>query len=698
MTPELREFVETHKLELPTVKRVIEMLPEDDAELDALIGLIVAEGHIMGFVFVITAALSTGRSVDAHHLLECVSLMPNGDYLGHAFWQMRGDKVTALMHALKTQVVPVEIHLHGLLAIAAWCRAHHGGVLPEGYLTVVRKMFRMKMSREQDRALAGALAFYLNDPDVITVAIEAQGNVMKKDDVKAVSLRLAESVIACYPTLILVLIPAGNHLVATGTHIRRAVPKMSRNDPCHCGSGQKYKRCCHDKDQDRARFPSVVAGKTQAELAAAPEPHVSVEQLQTMNRCQVRRLNPLKLREEVLAWYLLMLAAHNLFTEVAEAIEKLGWRADLPNYENSWKNALMFAARRGDVMAIERIIRARYPDGQVPENILEEDVELMRLSKDPAAYRARLEKVADEVLRTQDPERQEILSLALLRSPTPATSLLMAQGMLPVISKSKVKCLHDEMQHLRDQLLLPAEDPFAEILERRFAEAAASLQGTDAEKLREANDRLQVKSSEMREAKEEMERLRRQLRLREKAEQRAAAKDSAPLSDAEREVTRALRQKVETQQGIISEFAQERAQMREDQAAAYSELQELRKQQPATANAAEAADQHDDEALLLPAMMESNHPLRLLEYPKKFHETLTALPRHVSRAAQVLLGRLSAGEPSAFVGIVALRARPDTLRLRVGSDHRLIFRLHAATLEVVDLINRRDLDRCVKGL
>lgn len=138
--------------------------------------------------------------------------------------------------------------------------------------------------------------------------------------------------------------------------------------------------------------------------------------------------------------------------------------------------------------------------------------------------------------------------------------------------------------------------------------------------------------------------------------------------------------------------------MREEQAAAYSELHELRKLQPATRNAAEATDQQDDEALLLPAMMESNHPLRLLEYPKKFHETLTALPRHVSRAAQVLLGRLSAGEPSAFVGIVALRARPDTLRLRVGSDHRLIFRLHSTTLEVVDLINRRDLDRCVKGL
>jgi tetratricopeptide (TPR) repeat protein len=30
------------------------------------------------------------------------------------------------------------------------------------------------------------------------------------------------------------------------------MPKTGRNDPCPCGSGQKYKRCCMDKDQAAA--------------------------------------------------------------------------------------------------------------------------------------------------------------------------------------------------------------------------------------------------------------------------------------------------------------------------------------------------------------------------------------------------------------------------------------------------------------
>jgi uncharacterized protein YecA (UPF0149 family) len=31
----------------------------------------------------------------------------------------------------------------------------------------------------------------------------------------------------------------------------RAEPKIGRNDPCLCGSGKKYKKCCLDKDEAR---------------------------------------------------------------------------------------------------------------------------------------------------------------------------------------------------------------------------------------------------------------------------------------------------------------------------------------------------------------------------------------------------------------------------------------------------------------
>jgi tetratricopeptide (TPR) repeat protein len=46
----------------------------------------------------------------------------------------------------------------------------------------------------------------------------------------------------------------------------RPTIKIGRNDPCHCGSGQKYKRCCQERDETAER-----AARAAAE-AAKPKP------------------------------------------------------------------------------------------------------------------------------------------------------------------------------------------------------------------------------------------------------------------------------------------------------------------------------------------------------------------------------------------------------------------------------------------
>ncbi len=52
-------------------------------------------------------------------------------------------------------------------------------------------------------------------------------------------------------------------LVSTDT-----MPTPGRNDPCPCGSGKKYKRCCLDKDQAAALAP-LLARRAEQEAAAA---------------------------------------------------------------------------------------------------------------------------------------------------------------------------------------------------------------------------------------------------------------------------------------------------------------------------------------------------------------------------------------------------------------------------------------------
>ena len=48
--------------------------------------------------------------------------------------------------------------------------------------------------------------------------------------------------------------------------------ELGRNEPCHCGSGRKYKKCCLDKDEKESRT-TAAEKKRQTETAKdAPEP------------------------------------------------------------------------------------------------------------------------------------------------------------------------------------------------------------------------------------------------------------------------------------------------------------------------------------------------------------------------------------------------------------------------------------------
>jgi len=47
-------------------------------------------------------------------------------------------------------------------------------------------------------------------------------------------------------------------------------PRPGRNEPCHCGSGRKYKQCCLAKDEAADAKRRAAAAKDAAKEAAAP--------------------------------------------------------------------------------------------------------------------------------------------------------------------------------------------------------------------------------------------------------------------------------------------------------------------------------------------------------------------------------------------------------------------------------------------
>ncbi len=47
--------------------------------------------------------------------------------------------------------------------------------------------------------------------------------------------------------------------------------RPGRNEPCHCGSGRKYKHCCLEKDEEADRAARAAQAATGAATAPAEE-------------------------------------------------------------------------------------------------------------------------------------------------------------------------------------------------------------------------------------------------------------------------------------------------------------------------------------------------------------------------------------------------------------------------------------------
>lgn len=104
--------------------------------------------------------------------------------------------------------------------------------------------------------------------------------------------------------------------------------KIGRNDPCHCGSGQKYKRCCQEKDEAAERTARAAAEA--AKPKAPPRPSLvdlftdqfddDLEQLTTASNAVIKMVRAGELDEAEHAARDLLVR----FPEVHDGYDRLG--------------------------------------------------------------------------------------------------------------------------------------------------------------------------------------------------------------------------------------------------------------------------------------------------------------------------------------------------------------------------------------
>ncbi|HEY4238316.1 MAG TPA: SEC-C metal-binding domain-containing protein [Kofleriaceae bacterium] len=473
--------------------------------------------------------------------------------------------------------------------------------------------------------------------------------------------------------------------VAASGFTVRAAEKVGRNDPCPCGSGQKYKKCCADKPQTGG---SPVAGLSWDEYVTGAADKMTHEDLDALPLRDLVRvpLDKLSLSGAVGAFR--RFVRERLWTHAARSADELQRREDVElaagrlmpgevgaGWARGHREEIVMEAMHAGALDVARAELPMIAGGTLEHTHRAE----LELRESPPAPLVALEAMAMRSLVDEKvPDASEV-AFVLMRS-FPALGVLVARGSVAAPSNpADLDTLLDGIEEVRDLLLLTPADVALEI------DAALNQADDEAAKREQKQKKLADDTAALRAALATAEA---RVKTLEKQAKPVVAPAPAPRVEVEPEKLRELRLRIEELEGIVREGVVERAELRKQLAAAPAA--------PAPTAPIPTVVADDDEGDELESReREPTVP----QFSRRAIDALAEAPRAVAAEALRTIGALAAGDTFAWRRTKSARDMPrQVLMARVGIHHRLLFRTESGPFEVIDLVTRENLLTTLKRM
>jgi hypothetical protein len=255
--------------------------------------------------------------------------------------------------------------------------------------------------------------------------------------------------------------------------------KLGRNDPCHCGSGKKYKKCHLDKDQRHARIQPVATSSDTPSAQDTPPVRLDLKKLPERLR-QISKDGPDQGRaefEELIATTAPLFEYVERQAEIEAAGAELeAHRKEFKELADDWKRCHAFAEK----LFAEQCF--------APLRFTAEDV---RRAFDHVGYPGVLspdDKAAETlraaILHIADKERRSALSIQLLLElPEFVATKRYLEGWLVQIAALETAEAHDESNEFLFQMFSYGYDAFTAEKQAQD-EALLKEVGVDLDRLR----------------------------------------------------------------------------------------------------------------------------------------------------------------------------------------------------------------------
>ena len=462
--------------------------------------------------------------------------------------------------------------------------------------------------------------------------------------------------------------------------VRRPIPKLGRNDPCHCGSGKKYKKCCYLKDQALLRDASQYAGATRSELKSRPGLVDDPDVIYNMRAYELKRLVPSELGEnQLLTGYQCALdygLRELAFDMLVECERRPGEREFDPGHFEDLIDRVLEA---GD-LDLARKIRDHCGEHtwyrphaiQFRFDLLENPERFKPLEDD---CRKSVSGILDEETEGDEPLIRLVYDFA---SRYPAMAIVFARA---AIASNPDRDLDNDLllDIIRDARLDldlepwndPAESLFDWIEDQIQRKEKAEIENEEIKRLSSRLEAARAALTEKKQALHEMEQTVKELgRKSEKAREptlkddvRVARPEDVTAHQDREETLQRLRIQVAGLKAEIGEQQEQRGQLRKM-------LEEERKKLSALSTQsapAEHADPDEEAAIVAP----SGKPT-LPEYTDAFRKTCESLPPALAAKAILAAGRFAAHENAIWRQTKPIKRLPEHYRIRINLDYRMI--------------------------
>lgn len=526
----------------------------------------------------------------------------------------------------------------------------------------------------------GAAAARLADPHVDALA--AHFIALARGDAK-----LATATIEAARQAPLGVLPtAASPRISSGYTIRNEGRDVGRNDPCPCGSGKKYKKCCSGNVTEMSAEPPAI------------EPALlTPDQVSELRPSAIVELDPGRLSRLARIAGFRKLITYRRWGAAERILDAM--RAGISEEEAwDWYEELVDGAiqqRAYDV--VERLV-VRLPADRRDRRLQI----LTECIRRPPDLLDRLHEHARVALEEESGETLVSLGFALLDY-FPALGVLVARAALNKQRQLDSFTLLNCMEEARDELgIAPFEpwwDVWEEINDRPDRSAMTASQRDTIEKITSELRRARQKADE---AATEAARLQGRLKTLEsaaapskrdnpenpapRAEPAAPAKSADVGLEAEK---KRLRAKVEELQRIVSQGQEERRELRQRLATATS-----RSAGPPSSDVSRERDAERDD--IDEALEPVDRPRRVVvpAFTTRASKAIADLPAETAESVLVLVAELAAGRENAWNGVKQLRRR-QILSARAGIHYRVLFRVGDGVIDVIHVTHRRDLEQVI---